>query len=383
MNESNELRELLAALVAIDSVNPALVSGGAGETQIAQFIADWGYQNGLQVIVQEAAPARPNVILIARGSGGGKSLMFNAHTDTVGTAEMHAPLKPAIKDGRMFGRGSYDMKSGLAASMLALKHAQTLPLAGDVILSAVVDEEYASIGTQALIREWQRWQADAAVITEPTELEISIAHKGFVWLDIEVFGKSAHGSRPQLGIDAIAKIGEVLLRTAELDRRLRARPSHDLLHSGSIHASTIHGGEENSMIPAYCKLVVERRTLPHESADDVQAELQSILDDIAAADPDFKARLTTTLARQPFAIAPEHPLVQSLKRHAEAQLQTPVPLVGSSFWMDAALFAQAGIPTAALGPKGTGAHARVEWVDLASVQHCRAIYCRLLSEFCR
>ena len=206
-----ELHTLLTDLVAIDSVNPDLVPGAAGEGRLAESVADWGRAAGLEVHRQVAGPGRPNIILITRGSGGGKSLMLNAHTDVVGVEGMDAPFDPIIPAGRMYGRGAYDMKSGLAACMLAVKAARDLSLAGDVILSAVVDEEYGSIGTEALLKEWNRWSPDAVLIAEPTELAISIAHRGFVWLEIETFGIAAHGSRPKLGIDAIAKMGKVLV----------------------------------------------------------------------------------------------------------------------------------------------------------------------------
>ncbi len=385
-----ELSTLISDLVAINSVNPDLVPGAAGEGEIADYIAGWGRDAGLEVHVQQAAPKRPNVILIARGrsavsarSGGGKSLMLNAHTDTVGVSDMDSPFQPLIRDGRLYGRGAYDMKSGLAACMLAVRAAQEMALSGDVMLSAVVDEEYGSIGTEALVAQWERWQCDAALIAEPTELDISIAHRGFVWVDIETVGIAAHGSRPHLGVDAIAKMGKVLVALDAHDRAMRANRTHTLLGSGSLHASLIRGGEEISMYPAHCQLQVERRTIPGETLESVEAELQVILDDIAAADPDFKARLQATFARSPYHIEPTHPLVQQLKRIAEARLGRAVSLIGSSWWMDSALFGEAGIPTVVLGPAGAGAHAIEEWVDLASVERCRDIYIDLIADFCQ
>lgn len=385
-----ELANLISELVAINSVNPDLVPGAAGEGELADFIAAWGRDAGLEVHVQDAAPERPNVILIARGrsavsmrSGGGRSLMLNAHTDTVGVSGMDAPFQPEIRDGRLYGRGAYDMKSGLAACMLALKAAREMDLRGDVMLSAVVDEEYGSLGTEALLAAWERWSADAVLISEPTELEISIAHRGFVWLDIETFGLAAHGSRPHLGVDAIAKMGKVLVALEAQDRAMRARPTHGLLGSGSLHASLISGGEEISMYPAHCKLQVERRTIPGETLAGVEAETQVILDEIAAADPDFKAQVQATFARSPYHIEAAHPLVQQLKRVAEARLGRDVSLIGSSWWMDSALFGEAGIPTVVLGPAGAGAHAIEEWVDLASVKRCRDIYIDLIADFCQ
>ena len=366
-----ELTKLISDLVSINSVNPDLAPGGAGEGDIADFIAAWGRDRDLEVHVQEAGTDRPNVVMIARGSGGGASLMLNAHTDTVGVSGMDAPFEPVIRDDRLYGRGAYDMKSGLAACMLAVEAAKGMNLRGDAMLSAVVDEEYGSIGTEALLAEWARWKADAVLISEPTELDISIAHRGFVWLDIETFGVAAHGSRPHLGVDAIAKMGKVLVSLDARDRAMRADPTHDLLGSGSLHASLISGGEEISMYPAHCKLQVERRTIPGETAASVEEEAREILAEIAASDPDFKAGAKATFARSPYNIAADHPLVQQLKRIAEARLESEIQLVGSSWWMDSALFGDYGIPTVVLGPAGAGAHAIEEWVDLASVERCR------------
>jgi acetylornithine deacetylase len=309
--------------------------------------------------------------------------MLNAHIDTVGVSEMDAPFTPHVENGLMYGRGSYDMKSGLAACMMALKQAQALSLSGDVILSAVADEEYASIGTQAIIADWDRWAADAVIVTEPTELEISIAHKGFVWLEVDVIGKSAHGSRPHLGVDAIVKMGKVLTQIDALDQSLRANPTHNLLHSGSLHASTIQGGEDISMYPAHCKLIVERRTIPGESAEFVQAEIQTILDDISAEDDTFDATVKLMLSRHSFGVSPDEPIVQLLHQKASDILAHDVPLIGTTFWMDAAFFSAHGVPTVVLGPHGDGAHAKTEWVDLASVQQCVDIYTAVIEDFCQ
>lgn len=378
----SELSNLISDLVAIDSVNPDLVPGGAGESDIADYIATWGRANQLEVAVQPIVPGRPNVILRAPGSGGGKSLMLNAHTDTVGVEGMDAPFSPVIRSGRMVGRGAYDMKSGLAACMLALLAARDMNLRGDVIVSAVADEEYGSIGTEALLAEWARWTADAVLIAEPTALDISIAHRGFVWLEIETRGVAAHGSLPEQGVDAIAKMGGVLVELAALDRQLRAEPTHELLGSGSLHASLIKGGEEISMYPAFCKLLVERRTIPGEDDAHVQAQAQSILDGCAAADSEFQASVQATFSRPPFAIDAAHPLVSRLQSVATGHLGRQPALIGSSWWMDSALFAAADVPTVVLGPAGTGAHAREEWVDLGSVAQCQAIYTQLAAAFC-
>ena len=199
----NDVIQLLAQLVEIDSINPELVPGGAGEGGIAQFIGHWLEKAGLDVHLDEVRPGRPNVIAVAQGAGGGRTLLLNGHIDTVGVAGMAQPHQPRIEHGRMYGRGAYDMKAGVAACMVAVAEAATKKLRGDVIFTAVIDEEFAGEGTLDVAR---RYQADAAIVAEPTEMNLVVAHKGFVWLEIETHGVAAHGSRPELGVDAIANL---------------------------------------------------------------------------------------------------------------------------------------------------------------------------------
>src|SRR5512146_2876410 len=153
--------------------------------------------------------------------------------DTVGKGNFAEAHVPRIEGGRLYGRGAYDMKGGLAACMQAVAEAQKHNLRGDVILTAVVDEEYASIGTAEVVKGVR---ADAAIVAEFTELQLILAHKGFVWFDIETTGRAAHGSRPDLGVDAIAQMGRVLVQLEEMDRALRLEATHPLLGSGSLHA---------------------------------------------------------------------------------------------------------------------------------------------------
>src|SRR5229473_4928561 len=375
----SEIVELLRQLVAIDSINPDLVPGGAGEEKIARFIADWFERSGLEVVWDEPAPGRPNVIGIARGTGGGRSLLLNAHMDTVGVVGMQRPHDPFIKDNHLYGRGAYDMKGGLAAIMAAGAAAKKRGLRGDVIVTAVADEEYASIGTSSIARHWH---ADAAIVTEPTELNICTAHKGFAWLDIETEGVAAHGSRPDLGVDAIVKMGKVLVGLEELDRSLRSAPSHRLLGSGSIHASLISGGQELSSYPERCILSVERRTVPSETAQDVEFQVRQILDQLAASDAAFNAALKTTLLRPAFEVSQDEPIVQVVRRHAAAIPGQEPGIIGATAWMDSAILSAAGIPTVIFGPGGEGAHAVVEWVDLEQVQRCVEVLVASAEEFC-
>jgi acetylornithine deacetylase len=371
--------DLLAQLVAIDSVNPDLVSGGAGEGVIAAFTAAWCKAQGLEVALQEVTPGRPNVVAIARGSGGGRSLMINAHVDTVGVSGMARPHQPFIVDGKLYGRGAFDMKAGLAAGMLAVAAARRQGLRGDVLLAAVVDEEYASTGTQTLL---EHWHTDAAIVTEPTHLRICVAHKGFIWLEIINAGVAAHGSRPEQGVDAIARMGPVLSALVELDVTLRARPLHRLLHSGSLHASLISGGQELSSYPARCVLALERRTVPGETPALVEQQLADLLMRCAARDPLLKATLHTTLVREPFEIAEDAAIVQTLQAQAGQLLGSTPPIVGDTPWMDAAMLSAAGIPTVVFGPGGAGAHAVEEWADLESVSRCAEILVATAAAYC-
>lgn len=377
----NELTQLISDLVAIESVNPDLAPGGSGEANIARFVADWLAKAGVEVEMDEPAPGRPNVIGTVRGSGGGKTLMLNAHMDTVSVEGMDAPFTPRVAEGKLYGRGAYDMKASLAACMLAARAATAMKLAGDLIFTAVADEEYASIGT-ASIAQNPRWRADAAIITEPTHLDLCVAHRGFIWLEVETSGVAAHGSRPELGVDAIVKMGHVLVALEELNRTLRANPTHTLLHSGSLHASLISGGRELSSYPDRCVLAVERRTIPSETPEVVEGQIQQILDRIGAADPTFKAAVRTTLVRDAFESPADAPIVQAVQAQIERQLQRTPRVYGDTPWMDSALLSAVGIPCVIFGPAGAGAHALTEWVDLASVQKCVDILSGVMRDFC-
>jgi acetylornithine deacetylase len=370
----SELVTLLERLVSIDSVNPGLSARGAGESEIAAYVADWCRQAGMHVELDAAAPGRSNVVATARGSGDGQSLMLNAHLDTVGYAGMENPLQPRVENGRLYGRGAYDMKSGLAAAMLATQSAVGRGFAGDVILTAVVDEELSSIGTQSVLK---RWRADAAIVCEPTQERVCVAHKGFVAFEIETHGRAAHGSRPDLGIDAIAKMGKVLVSLENLDRTLRENPLHPLLGSGSVHAGVIAGGREFSTYPDRCVLQAERRTVPGESVVGFEEEIGVILSRLRELDAEFEATWRTVAARKPFEVSEREDIVRLLKRLADTD-----EVVGETYWADSALLAELRIPTVVYGPAGEGAHAAVEWVDIASAERCAELYAAVAAEFC-
>src|SRR5512143_3665836 len=308
-----EPNQLLSDLVAINSINPDLVPGSPGEAEIAHYIAHWLERAGLEVELVESVSGRPNVVGIARGTDDGKTLLLNGHMDTVGVTGMPHAHEPVIKGGRLYGRGAYDMKSGLAACMFAVAAAKEKRLRGEVIFTGVIDEEYASLGTMHLAK---RFRADAAVVAEFTELQLILAHKGFVWFEVETIGKAAHGSRPDLGVDAIVKMGHVLDALEKLDQQLRLKPAHPLLWSGSVHASLIKGGRELSSYPDQCILSVERRTIPGETPRSVKTELEDILQTLEAADPSFKGTVRRGLHRTPLETPESAEIAMAVKQAA-------------------------------------------------------------------
>lgn len=379
------LDDLIAQLVAIDSRNPALDPQGPGEAAVAHAVAAFLREAGLEISVVAPRPERPSVVARLRGAGGGRTLLLNAHSDTVGFGAMVDPLAPRVEGGRMYGRGSYDMKSGLAAILeTAAVLARGERLRGDLIIAAVADEEHASLGTEAALAHLRAAgvRVDGAIVTEPTELQICTAHKGFAWVTITTRGRAAHGSRRDEGIDAIAHMGRVLAELEQLDQALQEREAHPLLGRASLHASLIEGGTELSTYPARCRLQIERRSLPGETAASVAAEIDDLLARLGAADPRFSAESELTLFRPPMETAHDAPLVAALTAAAAERLGAPPPIFGAPFWMDAALITEAGVPTAVFGAHGEGAHADVEWVDLASVRACADVLIATARAFC-
>ncbi|HRQ37124.1 MAG TPA: ArgE/DapE family deacylase [Chloroflexota bacterium] len=363
----------LSRLVQINSTNPSLSPEGAGEAEIAAYVVGALHEMGLEVTAWEVAPGRWNVVGRLAGSGYGRSLLLNAHLDTVGVTGMAEPFSGVVRDGRLYGRGSQDMKGSLAAMLAAAQAlvARGVPLDGDLLVTAVADEEHSSIGADDLVAKG--FQATAAIVTEPTDLAVCLAHRGFIWYDVETFGRAAHGSRYREGIDANMHMGRFLAELGKLEAELRARPSHPLVDVPSLHASTLHGGTELSVYAAHCRLQMERRTVPGETVASATAELQAIVDRLSAADPSFRATITPTFSRPPLTVDEDAAIVQVVNRAAANRLGRQPAIVGQPFWTDAAIFAAAGMETMLIGPTGHGLHSAEEWVDVASVVDLAAI----------
>lgn len=372
--------KLLRNLVAIDSVNPSLVPGGAGESDIANFVASEMRSIGMDVEMTEAAPGRPNVVGVLEGSAEGKSLMFCGHIDTVGVEGMSSPFDPIERDGRIYGRGAGDQKGGVAAMIGAarsLANSRSLK-AGQLIVAAVVDEEYASIGAESLVRNWH---ADAAVVTEPTDLIVAIGHKGFSWVEITTHGRAAHGSRPFEGRDAILRMGRVLSHLEKLDRELQSSTPHPVLGTPSLHGSLIQGGRELSTYPDRCVLKMERRTVIGESAEIALKEAEGILATLSQEDPDFEASAQPMFSRQPYETPTGHDLPQMIEL-ALKESGRDTQRAGMTYWTDAAILGQAGIPSVIFGPGGAGYHGLDEYVRIDEVMICRDALAKLAIDFC-
>ena len=371
----------LTDLVRIDSVNPSLVPGGAGESRIAAHVAAKMRALGMTVTTLEGTSGRPSVVGRREGSGGGRSVMLNAHVDTVGIEGMVGALEPVIRNGRLYGRGAYDMKGSLAACLATVKALADAKadVRGDLVLAAVADEEYASLGTAEVAREVP---VHAAIVTEPTELDLCIAHKGFVWLEVETVGKAAHGSRFFEGIDANMRMGRFLGRLDRLEQELRARPPHPLVGPPSLHAPTLHGGSELSTYAASCRLGIERRTVPGETEAGVRAEIETLIEQTRAADPSFQASVRCLLARNAFEVPPDAPIVSAVRAAATRHLGRSPALIGKPFWMDSAILADAGVETVVIGPIGGGAHTSEEWVDLQSLERLAVILADATLAYC-
>jgi acetylornithine deacetylase len=375
---------LTRELVRIDSRNPSLVSNGPGEASVARALAEVLGAWGFAVDVVEAVPGRPNVVARV-GNGGGRSLMFNGHLDVVGTDGMtHAPFDAFERDGRMYGRGSCDMKAGVAAMCAAAARAFDEGIDGEIIIAAVADEEYESLGTRALVASGVR--ADAAIVTEPTSLAIMPAHLGFVWIDAVFEGRAAHGSRWDLGVDAIRHAGLFLAELERYDAEVLTSRAHPLLGRPSVHASLIEGGNGMSTYPERCTLKIERRTIPGETPDAVVRELRALCDALRSVlerrNKPLNAHIEATFAQEPSDVPVDALVVQALGSALRAAGEEE-RVAGMTAWTDAALLNAAGIPAICFGPGDISlAHAAEEYVPMDEIERATRVLTRLAHDWC-
>lgn len=364
--EPGDARALARALVRVDSRNPSLVHGGPGELACVQLLQGVLHAWGFWTEIQDAAVGRLNLLARIGTPRGGRSLMFNGHLDVVGTEGMiHPPFAADERDGRMYGRGAADMKGGIAAMCAAAWRAATVGTRGEILVAAVCDEEFESIGTRAMLARGIR--ADGAIVTEPTRLAIMPAHRGFAWIEVEVLGKAAHGSRFDIGVDAIRHAGLLLAELDRIDAEILPRVTHPLLGRGSLHASLIEGGTGLSTYPDRCVLKLERRTIPGERAEDVLADVLRACETVRARRSTFEANVRLLGAQGPSDVPLDAPIVRELAHAAEGLGET-ARIEGMSAWTDAALLNDAGIPAVCYGPGDISlAHAAEEFVPLTEI----------------
>jgi acetylornithine deacetylase len=370
--------ELLQDMVRINSINPMLEANAPGEIQLAEFVRGWCDSRQLETQWIEPVKGRPSVITTARGRGGGRSLMLNAHLDTVGVTGMTDPFTPRIENGFLFGRGACDMKASLAVCLKILERARDLQLSGDVILTAVSDEEHGGIGTESVL---EVCTADAAILTEPTGLEVCVAHRGFAVFEIEIMGRASHSSQPEFGINAINGLGWVLLEIEALNQNLERREAHPLLGHGHAQATMVAGGFALFTTPANARVSLERRTLPGETRDVIETEVREMLERIRSEHSEFNASWTTSLYREPFSVDEQTPILRTVTRALQTHNLEP-KFTGAPYWMDSALIAAKGIPTVILGPTAHDLHGANERVDLSELETLEQVLLSVIQDFC-
>jgi acetylornithine deacetylase len=376
-----DARALTRALVQVDSRNPTLARGAPGELACATLLRDvldsWGFRTELH----DAAPGRPNLVARIGDAAAGRSLMLNGHLDVVGVEGMlHTPFAAEEREGRLYGRGAADMKGGIAAMCAAAYRAADAGVPGEIIIAAVADEEYESLGTRALLARGVR--ADACVVTEPTRLAIMPAHRGFAWIEVEIFGRAAHGSRWDIGVDAIRHAGLLLAELDRVDAEVLPGRTHPLLGRGSLHASLIEGGIGMSTYPDRCVLKLERRTIPGERAEDALEEVRRAGDAVRARRPTYAADVRLLVTQGPSDVAIDAPLVRELAA-AIHRCGEATRIEGMSAWTDAALLNDAGIPAVCFGPGDISlAHAAEEYIPLDEIDRAAAVLTGFARSWC-
>ncbi|MFM2071725.1 MAG: hypothetical protein RLZZ623_1988 [Actinomycetota bacterium] len=370
---------LTAHLARIDSVNPNLMVGAVGEGAIADAVAEWATKRGFEVHRLEVAPDRHNVVVLRRGTGGGRSLVFNAHLDTVGYADS-STARVRLADGCLVGRGVLDTKAGLAAALLAVASLDPNEIAGDVMVAAVADEEFASIGSEAFVSQWS---ADAAVVLEPTDMAVINEHRGIAVLEAMFVGRSAHTSAPHRGANAAHAAAVATSAVLLLDERWAA-VAGSLGHSDnigrpSVLVSGMHTAGETFTVPAACTVTIEIRTTGDEAAVQIADVMKTVRESVAGGA--VSVSVSVVLERPPLRTAPDHPLVRAaVDAVAASSLRTTVTM--APYWTDAALHAFAGTPAIVIGPVGEGLHEDLEWVSTASIADCMRVLAKIATTWC-
>jgi acetylornithine deacetylase/succinyl-diaminopimelate desuccinylase-like protein len=368
-------RKLLRELIALPSANPAFLPAAdprGGEQRVADFLAATAARSGLEVELEEVLPGRPN--LLARLTPGGKvrrRILLAPHLDTVG-GDSPGIFRPRESRGRLHGRGACDTKGSVAAMLTAvieLAKSPRRPAQTEIVFGGLVDEENGQRGSRALVAKG--FTADLAIVGEPTGLQVVTAHKGDLWLQLETRGKAAHGSRPELGRNAVHEMARIVdLFETTYASTLRKR-RHPLLGSPTVSVGTIAGGSQPNIVPDRCHISIDRRTLPGETESGVRREIKALLRQHHLCADLLNIRTAPCPAMETNL---KLPLVKAFLRTAGQERP-----MGVYYFCDAAVLAGGGIPSVVFGPGDIAqAHTEDEWISLRQLDEATRLLLRFL-----
>jgi len=361
---------LTVELVAIDSVNPGLAQGAAGEAAVAEHLRDRLRLSGFEthVVIPQGRADRPSLVATSPEAGRGPTVVLTGHLDTVGVEGMDRPFAATVDGDRLSGRGSSDMKAGVAAMVVAAEELVRRRLGGRVVLALVADEEDASAGAEAVLAALPGLgiQPDVAVVGEPTWLAVAASLRGYALVEVTFAGRAAHSSQPDEGVNAVAHLGRLL-------GAVEARDAEIAGHGASLMVTVASGGDSPFVLARSARALVERRTVPGESSGAALDEVEELLDAVRAGDATVDATARLVVAREAWRLDADGPAatladaLEAALAHTDSDSTVPQRL-HAPYWMEAPLWQAAGIPTLVCGPAGGGLHAADEWVDLRQVR---------------
>lgn len=374
---------LTAELVEIDSVSPSLAPGSPGEAAIVAVLIERLAGAGYRVERVADDPARPSLVAVRDGSRPGRCVVLNGHLDTVPTDGMDAPFRARVEGDRMYGRGTSDMKGGVAGLVVAAERLAALDAPGRVVVMLVSDEEDGSVGAEAVLARLHELAGipDACLIAEPTWLDIAQAHRGYELMRVQLVGRAAHSSQPAEAVDVVPVVAAILAAVKRADEALASADADPQLDRGSLMTTVVRAGSAPFTVAASAELMVERRTLPSEPPDAGLVGLEAIVGSVDHAG--CEVTVSSVMRRAPWQLAPSGrsaDLGAGLSR-ALAHRGRLVARRGFPYWMESALWEEAGVPTVVCGPAGGGLHAVDEWVDLEQLRLYPAVVVDAVLEF--
>lgn len=368
-----EVIQVCQKLVRTKSVNPP-----GDEQQIAESTTAYLKEAGFEAEVVMHSPGRGSTLARLKGSGGAPGLLFSAHLDTVpvGVEQwVHPPFEGVLADGKVWGRGSSDMKGGMAAMMVAAKHlaAAKLPLRGDLVLAFTAGEEVDSLGAEALVGRPEFKNMLALIVSEPSSNDIFVAEKGALWLEISTHGKTAHGSMPDLGVNAVMMMVRFLDEFVKLEVPFQLHP---MLGDFSRSVNTIEGGVKTNVVPDHCSVTIDMRTVPGQKHAEIINKIEGLFEQLAGRIPQFRASIKVLNDRPPVTTAPDHPAVRQFNAALARVQGSPAVPKGVRYYTDAATYVPAlGLPMIICGPGEAGmAHQPNEYVEAAKLVEAARIY---------